>query len=61
MRAMFAIALCVAIASCAGTSPQREQADVLLLGEVHDNPQGHAARLALKLPIEVADAARVRL
>lgn len=44
---MFAIALCLAIAACAGTSPQRAQADVLLLGEVHDNPQGHAARLAL--------------
>ena len=44
---MFAIALCAGLAACAGTSPQREPTAVLLLGEVHDNPEGHAARLAM--------------
>ena len=42
--------LCVALTSCAHTTPAAPlaaQPQLLLLGEVHDNAAGHAARVAL--------------
>jgi uncharacterized iron-regulated protein len=48
-RRLVAGGLCAALAACAGGPPRIAvpQATVVLLGEVHDHPAGHARRLEL--------------
>ena len=45
LRAMLCVALVAALAGCAVQPPQ-PSANILLLGEVHDNPMGHQRRFA---------------